>query len=30
MATSAAPAITIGCAPGFTPRLLSNQGDQAR
>ncbi|HEY1839975.1 MAG TPA: NADH-ubiquinone oxidoreductase-F iron-sulfur binding region domain-containing protein [Mycobacterium sp.] len=30
METSAAPAITIGFSPGFTPRLLSNQGGQDR
>ncbi len=30
METSAAAAITIGSSPGFTPRLLRNQGDQAR
>ena len=26
METSAAPAITIGSSPGFTPRLLINDG----
>jgi NADH:ubiquinone oxidoreductase subunit F (NADH-binding) len=30
METSAAPAITIASSPGFTPRLLGGQGDQAR
>ena len=30
METSAAPAITIASSPGFTPRLLGDQGDQAR
>jgi NADH:ubiquinone oxidoreductase subunit F (NADH-binding) len=30
METSAAPAITIGSSPGFTPRLLVGQGGQAR
>jgi len=30
METSAAPAITIGFPPGFTPRLLGGQGGQAR
>jgi NADH:ubiquinone oxidoreductase subunit F (NADH-binding) len=30
METSAAPAITIGSSPGFTPRLLRSHGDHAR
>jgi NADH:ubiquinone oxidoreductase subunit F (NADH-binding) len=30
METSAAPDITIACSPGLTPRLLSEQGNQAR
>ncbi len=30
METSAAPAITIASSPGFRPRLLGDQGDQAR
>jgi len=30
METSAAQAITVASSPGFTPRLLSNQGDCAR
>ncbi len=30
METSAAPAITIASSPGFTPRLLGDQGGQAR
>jgi NADH:ubiquinone oxidoreductase subunit F (NADH-binding) len=30
MQTSAGPAITIASSPGFTPRLLTNLGDQTR
>lgn len=30
METSTAPAITLGSSPGFTPRLLRDQGGQAR